>query len=435
MFDIKFIRENIELINRGIKEKGESVDINKFIKLDEKRRKLIGEIDDIRREKKKLSQDVAQLKRDGKDASNLISDSKSLSEKEKNLDSELQDVNSGIQEIMAGIPNLAHPDIPRDKETVVKEYGESSVGVLNLTPPRTADELCDSLEILDFSRGSKIAGTNFPCYLGLGARLERALINFMLDLHIKQGYTEVFPPFLVNRKSMFGTAQLPKLEDDMYFIPREELFLNPTAEVPLVNLHQDETLRAEKLPIKYVGYAASFRREAGSYGKETRGLRRVHQFNKVELIKFTSPENSYEELESMLKDAEEVLKLLGLRYRVLLLPVNDLSFASSKTYDIEVWAPASQEWLEVSSVSNCESFQARRAGIRFKKSAVHSPQSTADSRQSVGSKTSFVHILNGSGVATPRTFIALIEQYQEKDGTIKVPDVLIPYMGGIDKIK
>ncbi|MCK4306717.1 serine--tRNA ligase [candidate division WOR-3 bacterium] len=418
MFDIKFIRENIELINRGIKEKGESVDINKFIKLDEKRRKLIGEIDDIRREKKKLSQDVAQLKRDDKDASRLIGDSKSLSEKEKKLDNELQDINSGIQEIMAGIPNLAHPDIPRDKETVAQEYGEPKEFDFK---PLAAEKLCDSLGILDFARGSKIAGTNFPCYLGLGARLERAFINFMIDLHTKQGYTEVFPPFLANRKSMFGTAQLPKLEDDMYFIPREELFLNPTAEVPLVNLHQDETLKAEKLPIKYVGYAASFRREAGSYGKETRGLRRVHQFNKVELIKFTSPKNSYEELESMLKDAEEVLKLLGLRYRVLLLPVKDLSFASAKTYDIEVWASASQEWLEVSSVSNCESFQARRAGIRFKEKGKSSKE--------------FVHILNGSGVATPRTFIALIEQYQEKDGSIKLPDVLIPYMGGIDKIK
>ena len=423
MFDIKFIRENIGLIKRGVKEKGESVDINKFLKLDEERRKLIGEIDAIRREKKKLSQDVAQLKQDKRQETRdrrqkteeIISRSKSLSEKEKKLESELQDVNSGIQEIMKWIPNLAQVDIPRDKETVVREWGKAKKFDFE---PLAVDELCNSLGILDFARGSKVAGTNFPCYLGLGARLERALINFMLDLHIKQGYTEVFPPFLVNRKSMFGTAQLPKLEDDMYFIPREELFLNPTAEVPLVNLHQDETLKADSLPIKYVGYAASFRREAGSYGKETRGLRRVHQFNKVELIKFTSPNNSYDELELMLNDAEEVLKLLGLRYRVLLLPVNDLSFASSKTYDIEVWAPVSKEWLEVSSVSNCESFQARRAGIRFKEKG----------------KSSFVHILNGSGVATPRTFIALIEQYQEKDGTIKIPEVLIPYMGGIDKI-
>ncbi len=417
MFDIKFIRENIELIKLAVKEKGEDVDIDKFLKLDEERRNLIREGDDLRREKKQLSQEVAQFKRTGKDAFQLINTSKSLSEKGKKLESELQKVELEIQEIIKWIPNLAHIDVPRNHETVVQEWGEPKKFDFE---PLTADELCDSLGLLDFKRGSKVAGTNFPCYRGLGARLERALINFMIDLHIKQGYTEIFPPFLVNRKSMFGTAQLPKLEEDMYFIPQDGLFLNPTAEVPLVNLHQGETLRGKELPIKYVGYAASFRREAGSYGKETRGLRRVHQFNKVELIKFTTPESSYEELESMLQDAEEVLKLLGLRYRVLLLPVKDLSFASSKTNDIEVWAPASGEWLEVSSCSNCEEFQARRAGIRFKE---------------VSSKSSFVHILNGSGVATPRIFIALVEQYQEKDGGINLPDVLIPYMGGIDKIE
>lgn len=419
MLDIKFIRKNIELIKIGIKEKGESADIDKFLELDEKRRKLTKETNDIKQERKKLSKEVAQLKRDGKDASQLISNSKSLSEKENTLDNELQDIDSGIHEIIKWIPNLAHPDIPREQQTVIREWGEEVIESQKVASLMTAEKLYDSLGMLDFIRGSKIAGTSFPCYIGFGARLERALINFMLNLHIKQGYTEILPPLLVNRKSMFGTAQLPKLEDDMYFIPEDELFLNPTAEVPLVNLHQNEILKVEDLPIKYVGYTTSFRREAGSYGKETRGLRRVHQFNKVELVKFTKPENSYDELESLLWDAEEVLKLLGLKYRVILLPANDISFASSKTYDIEVWAPVSKEWLEVSSCSNCESFQARRAGIRFKEKG----------------KTSFVHILNGSGVATPRVFIALIEQYQNEDGTIKVPKILIPYMDGVEVIK
>ena len=417
MFDIKFIRENVELIKKAIEEKGETVDMQRFVKLDNLRRELIQERDAIRREKKELSAQIANLKRTGRgEVTSPLQDSKALSKKEDEIQGKLQTIETELQNILIWIPNLAHLSVPRGKEkVVVREWGKKRK--FNFQP-LTCYDLCNSLGILDFKRGGKLAGSNFPCYKGIGAQLERALINFMLDLHLRQGYTEIFPPFLVNRKSMFGTAQLPKLEQDMYVIEQDDLFLNPTAEVPLVNLHQNETLREEELPIKYVGYAASFRREAGSYGKETKGLKRLHQFNKVELIKFTKPEDSYSELESMVQDAEEVLKLLNLPYRVTLLPVGDLSFASAKTYDIEVWTPAGSEWLEVSSCSNCEAFQAKRAGIRFRHEG----------------HTEFVHILNGSGVATPRTFIAIIENYQKPDGTIQIPDALIPYMERLEKI-
>ncbi|MDI6840949.1 MAG: serine--tRNA ligase [bacterium] len=412
MLDIKFIRENIELVKKAVKEKGEKVDIKRFEELDKLRRKLVKDRDNIRAQKKKISQEIAELKRIGRgEVTSPLQDSKLLAQKEKEIQDKLKDIEAELHNILIRIPNLVHPSVPRTTERViVKEWGEKKV--FNFKP-LTCDELCSSLGIIDFKRGSKVAGSNFPCYKGLGARLERALINFMIDLHIKQGYTEIFPPFLVNRRSMFGTGQLPKLEEDMYLIKEDDLFLNPTAEVPLINLHQDEVLRENELPIKYVGYAASFRREAGSYGKETKGLKRVHQFNKVELIKFIKPEDSYKELESMLENAEEVLKLLNLTYRVTLLPAGELSFASTKTYDIEVWAPATGEWLEVSSCSNCEDFQARRTGIRFRRKG----------------HTEFVHILNGSGVATPRTFIAIIENYQQQDGTIQIPTALIPYMG------
>ncbi|MCK4352199.1 serine--tRNA ligase [candidate division WOR-3 bacterium] len=416
MLDMKFIRENFDLVKRAIEGKGESVDISKFEELDERRRKFIMERDKLRFEKKKLSPKIANLKRTDKDATKLIQESKLLDQRETDLQNELQSIESELRSIIIWIPNIPHSSVPQGKEgVIIRKWGKKRRFAFR---PFTCYDLCNALGIQDFKRGSKLAGSNFPCYKGLGARLERALINFMLDLHIKQGYTEIFPPFLVNRRSMFGTAQLPKLEDDMYIIEEDDLFLNPTAEVPLVNLHQDEILDEDELSIKYVGYTACFRREAGSYGKETKGLRRVHQFNKVELIKFTKPENSYKELELMLEDAERVLKLLNLQYRVNLLSTTEMSFASAKTYDIEVWAPVTREWLEVSSVSNCEDFQARRAEIKFRRKG----------------ESEFAHILNGSGLATPRTFIAIIETYQQRNGTIQIPDALLPYMGGVKVI-
>lgn len=420
MLDIKFIRENIELVRKAIKEKNENVDIDKFVSLDNERRKLIQERDSIRQEKKRISHQVAELKTapingaatnvSASRIPELVIESKKVSEKEKDIETRLSQIESDLHNELIWIPNLVHPSVPRDKSIIVREC----VGHRNFDfAPLTADELCSALGIVDFKWGARVAGSNFPCYKGLGARLERALINFMLDLHLDQGYTEIFTPFVVNRVSMFGTAQLPKLEEDMYLIEKDDLFLNPTTEVALINMHSGDILREEDLPINYIGYSASFRREAGSYGRETKGLKRVHQFNEIELIKFTNPSESYEELEKMVQDAEEVLKLLGLSYRVVLLCAAELSFASAKTYDIEVWAPVSKEWLEVSSCSNCEDFQARRAKIKFR------------SKQG----TQFVHILNGTGVATPRTFIALLEQYQQKDRTIEIPSPLIHYLG------
>ncbi|MDD2889413.1 MAG: serine--tRNA ligase [bacterium] len=417
MFDFEFIRNNFELIKRSAELKGESVDVDKFTLLDLKRRDLVKRRDAIRAEQKQISLKVAELKKSGQGdkAEDLIKQSRQLSESESQLTVEITEIETELYTLISWMPNIPDASVPLKTVTTIKEHGNPLAFEFT---PKTSDELCESLDMVDFKRSTKVVGSNFPCYKGLGARLERALINFMLDLHIKQGYTEILPSYLVNPKSMFHTGQLPKLEEDMYFIGKDNLFLNPTAEVPVINLFQEEVLDAKDFPIKYVGYTACFRREAGSYGKMTKGLRRLHQFNKVELIKFVHPDSSYQELEILLKEAEEVLKLLGLTYRVILLPVNDMSFASAKTYDIELWAPASKEWLEVSSCSNCEGFQARRAKIRF--------------RDKGEMKT--VHILNGSGVATPRLFITLIEQYQTADGGIIIPEVLRPYMGGIDII-
>jgi len=424
MFDYQFVRENFELVKNAIKLKNEKVNIAQFTELDAKRRELIKNRDSLRLQQKNLSKEVAEFKKQGQDCPELITKSKQAGDDEKKINLELDNIESALKELLSWIPNIPHSSVPPETQTI-REYGtphnlpvpfRRPTGFGNGShafdfEPLPANELCEYLGILDFKRASKAAGASFPCYKGAGARLELALINFMMAVHCEQGYTPILPPFLVTPDSMFNTGQLPKMKDDMYYIPADNLYLNPTAEVPLINLHQDEIL--ENLPLKYVGYTTCFRREAGSYGKETKGLKRVHQFNKVELITFTRPEDSYQELESMVTDAEEVLKRLGLPYRVVLLPANELSFASTKTYDIEVWAPASKEWLEVSSCSNSEDFQARRGKIRFREKG----------------KTSPAHILNGSGVATARTFIALVEQYQTKERTIKLPNALIPYLG------
>ncbi len=423
MLDIKFIRDNTELVKKGVLLKGEKCDVDRLLELDSQRRQFIYDVEQLKKERNDNSKKVADLKKEKKDAADLIERTKQISSEIKDLDEKLGELQIEIKYEMDRIPNMPHPSTPEGKESEdnveVKTWGKI---------PKFDFEIMDHLalgerlDILDFKRGGKVAGSGFPVYKGMGAGLERALINFMLDLHIREhGYTEVFPPFLANRISMYGTGQLPKLEEDMYLADKDDLFLIPTAEVPLTNLHRDEILPVEKIPLKYVAYSACFRREAGSYGKETRGFLRVHQFNKVELVNFTLPEDSYEAHERILKEATKILELLEIPYRVLALSTGDLSFAAAKCYDIETWSPAENKWLEASSISNFEDFQARRANIRFKRNREKSPQ--------------FVHTLNGSGLATSRLMVSLMEINQTDEGTIVIPKVLQPYLGGLDCIK
>ena len=423
MLDIKFIRDNAELVKKGVLLKGEKCDVERLLELDSQRRQFIYDVEQLKKERNENSKKVADLKKEKKDAADLIERTKQISSEIKDLDEKLGELQIEIKYEMDRIPNMPHPSTPegRDSEdnVEVKTWGEI---------PKFDFEVMDHLalgerlDILDFKRGGKVAGSGFPVYKGMGAGLERALINFMLDLHIREhGYTEVFPPFLANRISMYGTGQLPKLEEDMYLADKDDLFLIPTAEVPLTNLHRDEILPVEKIPLKYVAYSACFRREAGSYGKETRGFLRVHQFNKVELVNFTLPEDSYEAHERILKEATKILELLEIPYRVLALSTGDLSFAAAKCYDIETWSPAENKWLEVSSISNFEDFQARRANIRFKRNRENSPE--------------FLHTLNGSALATSRLMVSLMEINQTDEGTIVIPNVLQPYLGSLDCIK
>ncbi|MGB9773725.1 MAG: serine--tRNA ligase [Bacteroidota bacterium] len=426
MLDLKFIREHPDIVRNAIKNKGEDDRLDELLALDEKRRQLLQQGEALRNRRNIVSDEVGKLKRENKDASHLIAEMKAVGDQIKEIDGVLRNVEKEIEAILLLIPNIPHQSVPIGKDA------RDNVEVRRWTPDGTVIGFANAKEldftlldhlalgkklgILDFERGAKISGSGFPLYIGKGASLERALINFMLDLHIKQhGYIEVFPPFLANRISMQGTGQIPKLEEDMYHIELDDLFPIPTAEVPVTNIHRDELLRADELPKKYVAYSACFRREAGSYGKETKGFLRVHQFNKVELVKLTLPERSYEEHESLLHDAEEVLQLLNIPYRVMLLCTGDLSFSATKCYDIEVWAPAEGKWLEASSVSNFEDFQARRANIRFRRDGKSKPE--------------FVHTLNGSGVATSRLIVALLENYQTPEGKVIVPKVLHPYTG------
>lgn len=420
MLDLKFIRENLKIVKKAIKDKNEKVNLNRLMALDEQRRESVVKVDKLKHTRNIVSKEIGRLKSKGEDASQKVAEMKKVGGEIGRLDDKIRELEKEAYDILIRIPNIPHDSVPvgtEKKNLIVSEWGSERSFDFE---PQAHWELGNALGILDFGAASKISGSNFPAYKGAGARIERALINFMLDSHTKNGYTEIFPPFLVSRDSMFGTGQLPKLEEDMYICEVDDLFLNPTAEVPLINMHRNEILNGENLPIKYVGYTACFRREAGSYGKETRGLLRVHQFNKVELIKFTTPETSYQELETLLSDATRILQQLEIPYRVSLLASGEMSFASAKTYDIEVWAPGVKKWLEVSSVSNCTDFQARRAGIRFRKKK--------------GEKAEFVHILNGSGVATPRTLTAILEHYQNRDGSITIPKILRPYMNGATKI-
>ncbi len=421
MLDINIIRNDTDKVKEAIANKNDKVDIDSLLELDSKRRELLNECEQLRHKRNITSKEISELKSKKEEASNLIKEMKGVADNIRQLEADIKKVSEEVEYLLMRIPNMPAEDVPVGKNETenveVRSWGEKKSFTFEPLPHW---ELGKTLGILDFERASKMTGTGFTLYKGAGARLERSLLNFMLDLHTKEhGYEEVLPPFLVNRAAMTGTGQLPKLEDDMYKITDDDLFLIPTAEVPVTNIHANEILNSKDLPIYYTAYTACFRREAGSYGKDTRGMMRVHQFNKVELVKFVQPETSYDELESLLAVSEKVMQLLGLQYRVVKLCTGDLSFASTKCYDIEVWAPGIKKHLEVSSCSNFEDFQARRMNIRFR-----------------GEKGNlrYVHTLNGSGVALPRTMIAIIEAYQKEDGTIEIPEVLKPYMGGLELI-
>lgn len=421
MFDIKLIRDNLKIAEKGLAAKGATIDLAPVLKNDQKRRDLLTELEQLRAEKNTANDEISRLLKDKKDPKKKIASMKTISTKIDALEPKVKKVQSRINDALIGIPNLPHDSVPVggvDKNQEIRTWGEPKKFDFK---PKTHIEIAEALDIIDFKRGAKIAGSNFILFKGQGARLERALVNFMLDVHTAEhGYVEVFPPFLVNRDSMIGTGQLPKMAEDMYHLEEEDLFLIPTAEVPVTNIHRDEILKEEDLPVYYTAYTACFRREAGSYGKDTRGLVRVHQFDKVELVKFVKPQDSYDELEKLVGNAEKIFQLLELPYRVVLLASGDLSFAAAKCFDIEAHAAGMDKWLEVSSCSNFEDFQARRANIRFKSKETK--------------KSAFVHTLNGSGVALARTVVAILENYQTEEGDVLIPKVLQPYMVGKKKI-
>lgn len=422
MLDINLIRSNPDKVKQAIAHKRENTaGIDQILELDVQRRSLIHTCEQLKNKRNEKSKEVSELKKKRQDASIIIEETKKIGDEIKSYEEKIVGLESQINNLMLRIPNIPAADVPIGKDendnVVVKSWGTRKE--FDFTPlPHW--ELGSLLNILDLERSSKISGSGFILLRGLGAKLERALFSFMLDIHTTQhGYTELFPPFLVSRTTMTGTGQLPKLEEDMYRTAVDDLFLIPTAEVPVTNIHRDEILSYKDLPLYYTAYTPCFRREAGSYGKDTRGIIRVHQFNKVELVKITKPETSYNELESLLGNAEKILQLLGLEYRVSKLCTGDMSFAAAKCYDIEIWAPGLGKYLEVSSCSNFEDFQARRINIRF--------------RDEDG-KLRFVHTMNGSGLALPRTVIAFLETYQQKDGSVVIPNVLQSYMGGIKVI-
>lgn len=420
MLDIKLIRENPEFVRENLANKNHNAEIEHILALDENRRTIIKSVEVLKAERNVASLKVAELKKAKQNADEIINKMKEVSDNIKDLDDDLRDVESRLHIAMQNLPNVTHESVPQGKDAennvVVRSFGETKKSSNNLDHI----EICKKLGIVDFERGAKVSGSGFHFYTNKGARLERALINYFLDNHTdKNGYREMMPPFVVNSDSMYGTGQLPKMHEDMYHAANDNLYLIPTAEVPLTNFYNNDVLDGTDLPIKLSGYSPCFRREAGSYGRDVRGLLRVHQFNKVELVKFVNPSDSFNELESMVAEVELLLQELGLTYRVLLLCSGDTSFASTKTYDLEVWAESEQKWLEVSSCSNFVDFQARRANIRFKKDP--------------NSKPEILHTLNGSGLATPRIFVALIEKYFDGEKLI-IPEVLRKYTG-FDEIK
>ena len=420
MLDLAFVRDHLDVIEQMARHRGISLDLAPFSELDAERRQLITHTERLKAERNKASDEIASLKKAGKDASAILAKMKDVSDEIKRDDERIVLLDERLKQFLLVIPNIPHASVPVGKSAA------DNVEVRRWGAPRKFDfaprphwELGEAAGILDFSAAAKIAGARFAVYKGWGARLERALANFFLDVHTREsGYTEILPPFLVNTASLTGVGQLPKFAADMFHIENTDLWLTPTGEVELTSLYRDETLDASALPIKLCAWTACFRSEAGAAGKDTRGIKRQHQFQKVELFKFTRPDESYAELESLVRDAEALLQRLGLHYRVIKLCTADMGFASAKTYDIEVWLPSSAEFMEISSCSNCETFQARRSGIRAK------PK---------GGKSEFVHTLNGSGLAVGRAWIALVENYQQADGSIVIPDVLRPYMG-IDRI-
>jgi len=422
MLDLKFIRDNPQAVRKSLKDRGMELPLDDLLELDKERRALLADIEEMRARHKRGNKEIGRLRRDGADDTSLREEMGKLSEEIKRREQGLKEVDERMREILIWVPNIPDPSVPVGPDEThnreIRRWGEPRDFPF---APLPHWELGEQLGILDFQRGVKIAESRFTLMRGAGALMERALINFMLDLHTREhGYTEVFPPILVNRESMFTTGQLPKLEEDMYRTRGEGLYLIPTAEVPVTNIYRGETLREEDLPLYLTAYTPCFRREAGSYGRDIRGLIRQHQFNKVELVKFCHPESSYQELEKLTADAEEVLKRLGLPYRVVALATGDLSFAAAKCYDLEVWLPSYGEYKEISSCSNFTDFQARRAGIRFKPSGK--------------GKSRYVHTLNGSGVAIGRTVAAIIENYQEEDGGVVIPEALRPYMHGLERI-
>jgi len=422
MLEIKFIRDNPEKVKNALKARNNPFDLDAFLQKDAQRRALIQEIEELRSERNRVSETIGQLKKAKQDASELMERMKAVNSRIKEIESVLDGLEQEVANGLLSIPNIPHETVPIGKDDtenqVVKLWGDRPTFDFEPLPHWDVGE---GLGILDFARAAKVTGARFCVYHGAGARLERALINFMLDLHTKRhGYREVLPPFIVNDDSLRGTGQLPKFAEDLFKLEGLRYYLTPTAEVPVTNLHRDEVLEESSLPLKYVAYTPCFRSEAGAHGRDTRGIVRQHQFNKVELVKFSTPERSYEELEELLLDAEEVLQFLNLPYRVICLCTGDMGFSAAKTYDIEVWLPGQNRYCEISSCSNFEAFQARRANIRC--------------RQTGQTKTRLVHTLNGSGLAVGRTVVAILENYQQKDGTVVVPDALIPYMDGLDVI-
>src|SRR3972149_5103270 len=421
MLDIGLIREETDRVLDGFRKRGANIDLFPLLKLDGERKTLLKMVEDLRCRRNKASDDIGRVKREGKAPEGFLAEMKGVSEEIKKLEGEIACIENEENDILLTLPNLPHESVPAG----VSEKDNAEVRQWGAIPrftfePKPHWQIGEGLEIIDFQRASNIAGARFALLKGAGALLERALINFMLDLHTREhGYTEVLPPFMVNRKSMTGTGQLPKFEDELFELERDGYYLIPTAEVPVTNIHQGEILRNDALPVYYTACTPCFRREAGSYGTDTRGLIRQHQFNKVELVKFSRPEDSYNELEKLTHDAEDVLKRLGLSYRVVALCTGDMGFSAAKTYDIEVWLPGQDTFREISSCSNFEDFQARRADIRYKTGT---------------GKTGYVHTLNGSGLAVGRTLVAILENYQQEDGTVVIPDALKPYMGGLERI-
>ena len=423
MLDLKFVRDNLDVVRTMLKNRNNSLNLDGFTDLEKKRRDILNEVEQLKSQRNATSKKIGAMKKAGEDTAEISAEMRKVGEKISALDNELKEVENNLRDFLLNIPNMPKEDVPigvdDSQNPEIRRVGEPKKFDFE---PKAHWDIGTDLNIFDFDRAAKVTGARFTFYKGLGARLERACINFMMDLHAnKHGYTEMLAPYIVNRDSMIGTGQLPKFAEDMFKVEGMDYFLVPTAEVPTTNFHRDEILSAENLPEYFSCYTACFRAEAGAAGRDTRGLIRQHQFNKVELIKFTKPEDSWDELESMVAAAEDVLKILEIPYRVVLLCTGDMSFTSAKTYDIEVWMPAQNKYREISSCSNCTDYQARRANIKFRRDAKSKPE--------------FVHTLNGSGIAVGRTVAAILENYQQADGSVKIPTALIPYMGGVEVIK